>query len=117
MNARDSFVHYLNRYAAKDLAGIDALLTDGVTLRDWNIAVRGRAAVLHETQKNFDDARSIQIEVLRLHEAPGSVSGELRIVVDGTIELFVVDVIDFDAAARVTAIRSYKGRGDDHTPR
>jgi hypothetical protein len=33
-------------------------------------------------------------------------------VIDGTVELFVVDVIHFDTGLQVQAIRSYKGRGD-----
>jgi hypothetical protein len=112
MNLAARFRHYLACYAAQDLAGISRMLAPTAALRDWNIAVRGQAAVELETRRNFDNASTIHIEVLRLHEGADSVSGELRIVVDGHIELFVVDVLDFDAEGRVTAIRSYKGRGD-----
>jgi hypothetical protein len=47
------------------------------------------------------------------------VAGELRIVVDEAIELYVVDVIEFDDRARVTAIRSYCGvrTSQDSAPR
>jgi steroid delta-isomerase len=106
------FRQFLDCYAAKDLAGISKMLAPSATLRDWNLSVRGQAAVEAETQRNFDNARSIAIEVLRLHESERSVAGELRIVVDGDIELFVVDVLDFDGEGRIAAIRSYKGRGD-----
>jgi hypothetical protein len=112
MNLAARFRHFLDCYAAQDLAGISRLLAPAVTLRDWNLSVHGQAAVEAETQRNFDNATTIRIEVLRLHESERSVSGELRIVVDGNIELFVVDVLDFDAEGRITAIRSYKGRGD-----
>lgn len=106
------FLDYLRRYEAKDLDGIAAMLAQDVTLRDWNLSVKGRQAAVDETRKNFESARSIRIEVLRLLEGERSVAGELRIVVDGNIELFVVDVLDFDVEGRITAIRAYLGRGD-----
>jgi steroid delta-isomerase len=112
MDLEARFRHFLDRYAARDLPAISAMLAPAATLRDWNISVRGAAEVEAETRRNFENATSIRIEVLQVHASPGSVAGELRIVVDGSIELSVVDVIDFDAAGRVTAIRSYKGRGD-----
>ena len=106
------FLDYLRRYEAKDLDGIVAMLAQDVTLRDWNLSVKGRQAAVDETRKNFESAQSIRIEVLRLLEGERSVAGELRIVVDGNIELFVVDVLDFDVEGRITAIRAYLGRGD-----
>ena len=88
------------------------MLADDVRLRDWNLAVAGRAAVLAETAKNFASAKSIAIEVLGVYESQTTVSGELRILVDGSIELYVVDVIDFNARDQIEAIRAYLGRGD-----
>lgn len=107
-----AFRDYLRHYEAKDLAAIEAMLADAVLLRDWKICVRGKAAALAETAANFAAAQSLSIELLRLHEGEASVSGELRILVDGQQELFVVDVLDFDADGRIRAIRAYLGRGD-----
>jgi steroid delta-isomerase len=112
MNLVDRFHHFLACYALKDLPAISRMLAEDVTLRDWDIAVQGRAAVEQATLSNFLAARSIAIEVLAVYERSDAVAGELRILVDGEIELFVVDVIRFDAEGRVAAIRSYKGRAD-----
>ena len=112
MNLHDRFLGYLRCYENKDLAGIAAMLADNVILRDWKICVHGRAAALAETETNFANAQSIQIEALRVYESPSAVAGELRIVVDGSIELFVVDVLDFDAHGQITAVRAYLGRGE-----
>ncbi|MFN4116518.1 MAG: nuclear transport factor 2 family protein [Inhella sp.] len=107
---------YLQAYAAKDLQTIAALLAPGVVLRDWQLRVVGRDAALAETQRNFDAATALQIEVLRLHATAESAVAELRIVVElvaqQTVELFVVDVLDFDAQGQISAIRAYKGRGE-----
>lgn len=103
---------FLAAYAAKDLGAIEALLAPEASSRDWNARVVGRPAVLAEFARNFAAADSLAIDVLHLHATSTSVAAELRIVVNGTIELFVVDVLDFDPQGRVCAIRSYKGIGD-----
>jgi ketosteroid isomerase-like protein len=106
---------YLQAYAAKDLQTIAALLAPGVVLRDWQLRVVGRDAALAETQRNFDAALGLHIEILRLHATAESADAELRIAVEmseQTVELFVVDVLDFDAQGRISAIRAYKGKGD-----
>ncbi|MBP8164345.1 MAG: nuclear transport factor 2 family protein [Anaerolineales bacterium] len=106
------FLNYLRHYAAKDLQAISAMLAENVHLRDWNISVHGKDKAMLETAKNFAEAESIEIHVLAAYENDDTVAGELHIVVDGIIDLYVVDVVTFNAQGRITAIRSYKGRGD-----
>ncbi|MFN7694645.1 MAG: nuclear transport factor 2 family protein [Burkholderiales bacterium] len=103
---------YLDAYASKDIGRIEAFLAPDVVLRDWKIRVVGKAAALRETQLNFDNASSLHIDILHLHATAQSVVAELRIVVNESVEIFVVDVFDFDAQGLVLALRSYIGRGD-----
>lgn len=105
-------LHYLEAYARKDLEGLAALLADTVVLRDWTVRVVGKPAVLAETGKNFEAAQSLHIDVLHLYESANAVAAELRILVDGVHELFVTDVLEFDAQGQIAAIRAYRGRGD-----
>lgn len=109
---RQQFLTYLRHYADKNLDAIAAMFADDITLRDWNLAVTGKAAALSETAKNFGAAQTIEIEVLHLYANDDGVAGELRIVIDGATELFVVDVLTFAADGRIQAIRAYLGRGD-----
>lgn len=88
------------------------MLADNVTLRDWNISVSGKAAAVDETAKNFNSCERIDIEVLGTYESYDSVAGELRILVDEHIELYVVDVVTFDPSGMISAIRAYLGNGD-----
>jgi ketosteroid isomerase-like protein len=106
---------YLAAYAARDLAAIEPLFADSITLRDWKIRVVGKAAALAETRKNFDAVQRLQIDVLAAYERPGGAAAELEIVVDGRDRLYVVDVFDVDAEGRIAAIRAYIGRGDEPT--
>ncbi|RZL32220.1 MAG: nuclear transport factor 2 family protein [Rubrivivax sp.] len=114
MRSKLHLVHaYLAAYAARDLAAIEPLFADGITLRDWKIRVVGKAAALAETRSNFAAAEHLQIDVLAAYERPGGAAAELRIVVDRRDTLHVVDVFDVDDDGRIAAIRAYLGRGDD----
>lgn len=108
----EQFLAFLKHYADRNIESISAMLSDDITLRDWNIAVVGKAAVLAETARNFAAAQSIVIQVLHVYESTDAVAGELKITLDAKIELFVVDVIAFDTDGRVKSIRAYLGRGD-----
>lgn len=112
MSAKERFTAYLDAYAAKDLERVADMFAADVMLRDWKISVSGKDAALAETHKNFRAARSIAIEILATYESASAVAGELRIVVDDSEVLYVVDVVSFDAQGKITAIRAYLGRGD-----
>ena len=68
--------------------------------------------MLGKTARNFAAVQLIAIQVQHLHESAGAVAGELKITLDATTELFVVDVIAFNADGRIRSIRAYPGRGD-----
>ena len=104
---------YLAAYAARNLAAIEPLFADGITLRDWKIRVVGKAAALAETRKNFEAVQHLRIDVLAAYLRDGGAAAELKIVVDRRDTLHVVDVFDFDAGGCITAIRAYIGRGDE----
>ena len=112
--SRLDLVHaYLAAYASRNLAAVEAMFADGITLRDWKIHVVGKVAALAETRKNFEAVQSLQIDVLAAYEREGGAASELKIVVDDRDTIFVVDVFDFDANGRIAAIRAYIGRGDN----
>lgn len=104
---------YLQKYAEKDLGSMEDMFADDIVLRDWKIRVEGKENALNETRKNFENADSIAITVLDTYENNDTVAAELKIVVDTTEVLYVVDVITFDTEGKIRSIRAYLGRGDD----
>lgn len=104
---------YLKRYEEKDLETIAEMFSDDIVLRDWKIYVAGKKNALKETKKNFEAADSIEIEVLHTHEDGDTVAAELKITVDASEELYVVDVITFNSSGKINSIRAYLGRGDN----
>lgn len=104
---------YLEKYAEKDLDGVADMFAEDIVLRDWKIRVVGKAKAVDETRKNFESADSIAIAILATYENEDTVATELRITVDATEVLHVVDVIQVNAQGKISAIRAYVGRGDE----
>jgi len=104
---------YLKKYAEKDLNSIEELFSEDIVLRDWKIRVAGKENALKETRKNFENADSIEIEVLSTYESKDTVAAELKITVDSTEQLYVVDVITINSEGKISSIRAYLGRGDE----
>ncbi len=113
MTNKELCLAYLNRYAEKNLDGIAEIFDDEIVLRDWNILVYGKPNALIETRKNFDAAESIAIEPLFLYENQNSIAAELKITLNGSDELYVIDVVTFNPSGKIQSIRAYKGRGDE----
>ncbi len=109
MKPIDVLAAFLKSYEAKDIDAIAVMLTDDVHLQDWNLEARGKAAVLEETLKNFHDAEHLQIQVRQFYEGSDCAAARLRIVVNGSVELEVVDTIEVNADGKVRSIRAYKG--------
>lgn len=104
---------YLKKYAEKDINSMEEMFSEDIVLRDWKISVEGKKNALNETRKNFQNATSIEIEVLSTYENKDTVAAELKITVDATEELYVVDVITIDSKGKIKSIRAYLGRGDN----
>jgi hypothetical protein len=113
MTNKELCLTYLRRYAEKKLDEIAEMFDDEIVLRDWNIVVHGKQNALLETRKNFDAAKSIVIETLFLYENQNSIAAELKITLNGSDELYVIDVVTFNFSGKIKSIRAYKGRGDE----
>lgn len=109
MSPTESLIAYLRAYEAKDLWAIEVVLSENVRLQDWNLVAEGKAAVLAETSRNFSDATTLAIEVIRIFEHENCAAAELNITVNETIKLLVVDSLCFTPDGKIETIRAYKG--------
>ena len=113
ISKKEICLSYLKKYSEKDLNSIEEMFSQDIVLRDWKIRVEGKENALKETRKNFENADSIEIEVLSTYENKDTVAAELKIIVDSTEQLYVVDVITINSAGKISSIRAYLGRGDN----
>jgi ketosteroid isomerase-like protein len=100
---------FLSLYEAKDLEAISKMLASTVLLRDWNLEVRGKELVLAQFEKNFEEAKSITIDVSSVYISSTGACAEITILVNKTESLRVIDVLTFNSAMQITSIVSYKG--------
>ena len=105
--------YYLERYAQKDIDAMEHLFAEDIILRDWKIRVVGKKRALEETKKNFEAAQDLEIDILNTYKDDNTVAAELKITVDKSEELYVVDVITINSDRQIQSIRAYLGRGDD----
>ena len=68
--------------------------------------MKGKENALDETRKNFDNADSINIDVLSTYQNDDTVAAELKITVDHKKILYVVDVISINAKGKIKSIRA-----------
>jgi len=109
MKPIDVLAAFLKSYEAKDIDAIADMLADDVHLQDWNLEAHGKDAVLAETLKNFRDAEHLQLQVRQFYEGSGCAAARLRIVVNRSVALEVVDTIEVNPDGKVRSIRAYKG--------
>lgn len=100
---------FLSLYEAKDLEAISMKLANTVLLRDWNQELRGKEPVLAQFAKNFDEAKSMTIDVSSVYISSTGACAEITIVVNKTESLRVIDVLTFNSVMEITSIVSYKG--------
>jgi len=103
---------YLKFYESKDLKGIENIFSEDIILRDWKIRVIGKESALAETKKNFESVHSIKIKVISLYQNENSIAAELKITLNESEELYVVDIITINSHYRINSIKAFIGRGD-----
>lgn len=113
MSNIDISLLYLQKYAEKDLPAVAELFADNIILRDWKILVKGKTEALRETKKNFEAVNSLSIEPIYIHESGNTVIAELKIVINGNEDLYVVDIITLNEVGKIQSIRAYLGRDND----
>ena len=105
-NARD----YFSRFQNKDLDALSEMFDDNISLRDWNISVRGKQPVLDANKNIFESLNKIDIGIENLYQSDNTIVAEILISTD-TDEgvLPVVDIITFGANKKIKSIVAYRG--------
>ena len=83
------------------------MFTEDVRLRDWEINVQGKQAVLDANKNIFQAAQELTVEIERIHVSPAACACEIKIGINGNI-LLVTDIIEFKDN-KICAVRAYRG--------
>lgn len=99
---------YLNLFGSKNLEGVRQTLSPEAQLRDWDNTANNREEFISVVSRIFEGAGNLSVEVLNTVEQDTTVVVEMKISVDDD-DLLVTDVIEFESAGLITAVRAYLG--------
>ncbi|CAD7939657.1 unnamed protein product [Amoebophrya sp. A25] len=114
MPATDALARkYFEAWNSQDLGVLGETLDEKVTLRDWDIAAEGKSKVVEANGNIFKAVPAIKIEVLNIFESKSDLGPaaacEILVKVSDSETLKVTDIIQFNDAGLITAVRAYKG--------
>ena len=100
---------YFKSFSCKDIDLIESMLSSEVILKDWDIYAEGKRDVLSATKNIFDSVKTIDVNILHIHEdITGILICEMVLLIDGE-EMLVADVFEFDDKDLIKSLRAYKG--------
>ena len=108
-NIKDTAVSYFKTFSEKNIDGLREMFDDNVTLRDWDIDKKGIESVLKANLNIFQNVNTINAIPQNIISENNFVFAELKIVVNDSDELKVVDLIEFNKKGKIISIKAFKG--------
>ena len=108
-NIKDIALSYFKTFSEKNIDGLREMFADNVTLRDWDIDKRGIESVLKAILNIFQNVKAINAIPQNIISENNFVFAELKIVVNDSDELKVVDLIEFNKKGKIISIKAFKG--------
>lgn len=107
----ESALHYLDYFQNKNINGIKKLLADDTELHDWDIHKFGKEDTIKAFEVIFETFHTIEVDIKNTTESIDkslvSVEMIIKLQSEGSIELKVVDIIQFENNL-IKSIRAYK---------
>ena len=111
----DRAKQYLEFFSSCDLQSISEMLADGVTLRDWEVSLRGKEAIL-EFNKGLFDSFSMELTIVNTISSDSDVAIEFELTLkdeknptNDDIFLLVTDILSFNREGKINSIIAYRG--------
>ena len=99
---------YFQSFCKKDTASLEVLFSDSIILTDWEVQIIGKQNVLNFNQTFFNSVDTIRIDVDKVAMGLDTVIAEIKIIINNSISIAVVDVIEFDQDNKIKQVRAYK---------
>jgi hypothetical protein len=109
----DAVGQYFLAWNSKDAAGLSECFDPDVELKDWEVSLEGRDAVVKGNIKIWEAYPDIKITVTSMSTSCGErtvATCELDVELNDSTKtiLKVVDLIEFSQPLKITSIRAYK---------
>ena len=100
---------YLKVFSEKNIPKLHSFFSKNITLRDWNVDIKGKKNILEENKKFFKSANLIKIKIYKIFENKNTIIVEFSIAVNKSKPTFIVDIIEFNKNNKIKSIRAYLG--------
>jgi len=85
------------------------MFSESLSLKDWSVDVKGKKEVLKVLKGVFNSTNTIRIKPITFFSnSDCSYAITIHIYINETLELKVVDVINFDSNAKIVKIYAFK---------
>ena len=109
MESKDIVLGYLESFSKKNISTLKDFFSNDITLRDWEIEANGIDAVIEANKNIFNNFKSIFVEIKNLYQEENIVIGELKIIINQSETLLVVDIFEFNEKKEIKRIFAFKG--------
>ena len=109
MTLKEITLKYFKDFSSKDISSLKEVFANDMVLRDWEIEAKGIDAVIKANQNIFNNVISIFVDPQNLYQEGNIVIGELKIVINDSEIIYVVDLIEFNEDNKIKRIYAYKG--------
>ena len=109
MNLKKIALNYFREFSNKNISSLKGFFSNDIVLRDWEIEAEGIEAVIEANKNIFNNVESIYVKPQNLYQEGNIIIGELKIFVNESEILYVVDIIEFNEEEKIKRISAYKG--------
>lgn len=102
-------LEYFDLYSIKDCDSLEALFSENIVLKDWDIHVSGKNKVMEAIKITLDSVDKIKVfPVSFFINSDYCYAVQVSILIDTDPKIDVIDVISFNTAGKITEIVAFK---------
>ena len=108
MSIVDIVKSYFEFFSNKDIQKIENLFAENITLKDWEINVKGKKNVIQANKNIFNSVNSIVVTPKNIYQDNLVALCEIDIFINSNENLKVIDIIKFNDKKEIIEISAYK---------
>lgn len=101
--------NYQEAFNNQDIDRLRNLFDSNILLKDWERSVQGIENVIKENQKIFDSVKKLKCITVKEYFQENTAICVLKIHINDSEIIDVVDIIEFNNDNKITSIIAYKG--------
>ena len=108
MDLKKITLNYFKEFSEKNISSLEKYFAKDIVLKDWEIAEFGIDSVIKANNNIFNNVDNIFVEPLNLYREDNTVISELKIVINNSEILNVLELIEFNEDKKIKRIFAYK---------